>query len=151
MFVFLSRHSRPDRESDVVKVLTPFQCIVSKKSEINHTFSEMRIRSPRRIVRIAEACIMPRNWNLSASSLGKQFGIFLFIEANLCYFYNIPTRPPWRKPSMLLDEISYLGHRRSDARLLLLTPGALLLQSGDAPLKFCPRGKNRLENTWSLK
>ena len=35
-----------------------------------------------------------------------------------------------------LEDYSYLCSRRSDARLLLLTPGAPLLPCGDAPLLF---------------
>jgi len=40
--------------------------------------------------------------------------------------------------SLLLVKSSYLCTRRSDARLLLLTPGAVLQQCSAAPFKFCP-------------
>ena len=39
-------------------------------------------------------------------------------------------------PAEHLEDYSYLCSRRSDARLLLLTPGAPLLPCGDAPLLF---------------
>ena len=44
-------------------------------------------------------------------------------------------------PAEHLEDYSYLCSRRSDARLLLLTPGAPLLPCGDAPLLFLsPKG-----------
>ena len=39
-------------------------------------------------------------------------------------------------PADHLEDYSYLCDRRSDARLLLLTPGAVLLPCEDAPLLF---------------
>jgi len=41
-------------------------------------------------------------------------------------------------PAELLEDYSHLCPRRSNARLLLLTPGAVLQQCKAAPFIFCP-------------
>ena len=61
-------------------------------------------------------------------------------------------------PADHLEDYSYLCIRRSDARLLLLTPGAPLLPCGDAPFLFLSpeglfrsNGQNVLANVdWSI-
>ena len=59
-----------------------------------------------------------------------------FIEAKLHIFGDMLAYLSRLVPAEHLEDYSYLCTRRSDARLLLLTPGAPLLTCGDAPLLF---------------
>ena len=59
-----------------------------------------------------------------------------FIEAMLHLFDDMLPYLSRLVPADHLEDYSYLCDRRSDARLLLLTPGAPLLPCGDAPLLF---------------
>lgn len=61
---------------------------------------------------------------------------FRFIEAKLHIFGDMLAYLSRLVPADHLEDYSYLYTRRSDARLLLLTPGAPLLPCGDAPLLF---------------
>ena len=61
---------------------------------------------------------------------------FRFIEAKLHIFGDMLPYLSRLVPAEHLEDCSYLCYRRSDARLLLLTPGAPLLPCGDAPLLF---------------
>ena len=64
------------------------------------------------------------------------FAKFRFIEAKLHIFGDMLAYLSRLVPAAHLEDYSYLCSRRSDARLLLLTPGAPLLPCGDAPLLF---------------
>ena len=59
-----------------------------------------------------------------------------FIEAKLHIFGDMLAYLSRLVPAEHLEDYSYLCSRRSDARLLLLTPGAPLLPCGDALLLF---------------
>ena len=66
-----------------------------------------------------------------------------FIEAKLHIFGDMLAYLSRLVPADHLEDYSYLCDRRSDARLLLLTPGAVLQQCKVAPFFFCPRGDEK--------
>ena len=61
-----------------------------------------------------------------------------FIEAKLHIFGDMLAYLSRLVPAEYLEDYSYLWSRRSDARLLLLTPGAVLQQCMTALFDFCP-------------
>ena len=63
---------------------------------------------------------------------------FRFSEAKLHIFGDMLAYLSRLVPADHLEDYSYLCSRRSDARLLLLTPGAVLQQCMTAPFDFCP-------------
>ena len=62
---------------------------------------------------------------------------FRFIEAKLRIFGDMLSYLSRLVPEEHLEDYSFLCSRRSDARLLLLTPGAVLQQCSAAPFSVC--------------
>ena len=81
-------------------------------------------------------CVKTARSNTGEQLIGIHRTEFRLIEAKLHIFGDMLAYLSRLVPADHLEDYSYLCDRRSDARPLLLTPGAPLLPCGDAPLLF---------------
>ena len=78
------------------------------------------------------------NKNLTDSFAGIQFDKFRFIKAKLHVFGDMLAYLSRLVPAEHIEDYSYLCSQRSDAGLLLLTPGAVLQQRKPSRLAMKP-------------
>ena len=83
-------------------------------------------------------CVKTARSNTGEQLIGIHRTEFRLIEAKLHIFGDMLAYLSRLVPADHLEDYSYLCPRRSDARLLLLTPGAVRQQCSAAPFKFCP-------------